>query len=668
MRAAAGRGMLGPEAPVQPPASSRTRMAAKAAHPVDRVESRSEITCAEGNAATEKRTKIDLNSLEMASSTGPTFRVLGHLEVGNGEPRALGGRKQRALLVYLLLHAGKPVSTDTLVDALWSEQPPSTASAVVYTYMRKLRLALEGTPASITTETSGYRLAVSDDELDLRRFELLARRGKDALHAGEPETAARLLGEALALWRGPALAELEDEQSADAARGRLGQARLDATFDRVDAELAAGRQEQVVPELTQLVAENPYEERLRAQLMLALYRSGRHAEALDAYREARTALREELGLEPSPALRRLEQAILRHDPELDPSRNGVPFVPGRPRQPRKTRTAVAATIVVLAGATAGFVLTRGSGTKGILVRPNSIAVLDATSGVVVADIPVGRDPIRVAVGARAVWAINRADKTLSRISPASLRTRVFGLPAAPSGLAVGPHAVWVANGQSGSVSMIDPVAGFTRTIPLGAEPSGGSGIRRYANAVTVGRRSVWVANGSDPAGLTILNASGAAGRRLRDWVPPPGGPNALAVSNGAAWSFARGVLTRVDLRSHTETTVQIGAPLPEQFGGSSLPMGLAAGNGGIWAANPYDGLVEVVNPQTGGLAGIVHVPGRPASLAAGGGQVWAAGIDGEVTSIDAATTIVRRTMQLGQPATSVAVGYGRVWVAVAGRR
>jgi DNA-binding SARP family transcriptional activator len=639
-------------------------MAAKA-HPVDRVESRSEITFAEGNAATEKRTKIDLNSLEMASSTGPTFRVLGHLEVGNGEPRALGGRKQRALLVYLLLHAGKPVSTDTLVDALWSEQPPSTASAVVYTYMRKLRLALEGTPASITTETSGYRLAVSDDELDLRRFELLARGGKDALHAGEAETAARLLGEALALWRGPALAELGDEQSAEAARGRLGQARLDATFDRIDAELAGGRQEQVVPELTQLVAENPYEERLRAQLMLALYRSGRHAEALDAYREARTALREELGLEPSPALRRLEQAILRHDPELVPPRHGVPFVPGRPRQSRKTRTAVAATIVLLAGATVGFVLTRGSGANGILVRPNSVAVLDATSGVVVADIPVGRDPIRVAVGARAVWAINRADKTLSRISPASLKTRVFGLPAAPSGLAVGPHAVWVANGQSGSVSMIDPATGFTRTILLGAEPSGRSGIRRYASAVAIGRRSVWVANGSESAGLTILNGSGG-GRRLRDWVPPPGGPNALAVSNGAAWSFARGVLTRVDLRSHTETTVQIGVPLPEQFGGSSLPMGLAGGNGGIWAANPYDGLVEVVNPQTGGSVGTVHVPGRPESLAAGGGQVWAAGIDGDVTSIDVATTRVRRTMQLGHPATSVAVGYGRVWVAVAG--
>ncbi len=242
------------------------------------------------------------------------FRLLGPLEVlsEHDQPLALGGVKQRSLLAVLLLQANEVVSTDRLIDELWGAVPPATAAKGVQVHVSRLRKALGG--GRLATYGRGYVLRVEPSELDLARFERLA----DEARGAAPDVAARKLGEALALWRGPALADLAYEPFAQAEIARLEELRLTVLEQRIDADLACGWHAELVGELEALVGRHPLREGLRSRLMLALYRSARQAEALDAYRAARRELQEELGLEPSGELRRLEQAILRQDPDLDP--------------------------------------------------------------------------------------------------------------------------------------------------------------------------------------------------------------------------------------------------------------------------------------------------------------------------------------------------------------
>jgi DNA-binding SARP family transcriptional activator len=240
------------------------------------------------------------------------FRLLGPLEVTEQNREAvLGGVKQRSLLALLLLHANEVVATDRLIAELWGESPPATVSKSIQSYVMRLRRELG--PERLSTRPPGYVLNVAPDELDLAVFERLREEARRA----EPARAAQKLREALALWRGPPLADLAYEPFAQTEIARLEELRLAALEDRVDADLAVGRHGDVAGELEALIAAHPLRERLRAQLMLALYRSGRQAEALHAYRAARRELADELGLEPGEELRRLEQAILQQDPGLE---------------------------------------------------------------------------------------------------------------------------------------------------------------------------------------------------------------------------------------------------------------------------------------------------------------------------------------------------------------
>jgi DNA-binding SARP family transcriptional activator len=244
------------------------------------------------------------------------FRVLGPLEAHEGDQQvALGGAKQRALLAVLLLNANRVVSTDRLIDDLWGERPPATAAHSIQVYVSELRKALGRD--RLTTQKPGYLLRVEQMELDLDRFERLLTEGRTALADGNPEAAARTLRAALDLWRGPALAEFEFEAFAQPAISRLEELRLAADEDRIEAELALGRHADVVGELESLVEEHPLRERTRGQLMLSLYRSGRQAEALTSYQDARRALVDELGIDPSPALQQLQKRILNQDAGLD---------------------------------------------------------------------------------------------------------------------------------------------------------------------------------------------------------------------------------------------------------------------------------------------------------------------------------------------------------------
>jgi DNA-binding SARP family transcriptional activator len=249
------------------------------------------------------------------------FRLLGPLEVRDELGQvSLGTPQQRALLAVLLLNANQVVSRDRLLDELWGAQPPETAAKLVQLYVSRLRNALEpdrvGPGNVLVTQTPGYLLRVDPDDLDLHRFERLLEEGRAALSAEAWGDAAERLRQALALWRGPPLGDAAFESFAEAEIGRLEELRLAALEDRIEAELALGRSD-LVGELEGLIVRNPLRERLRGQLMLALYRSGRQSEALEAYRETRATLVDAVGVEPGPALQRLEHAILTHDPVLD---------------------------------------------------------------------------------------------------------------------------------------------------------------------------------------------------------------------------------------------------------------------------------------------------------------------------------------------------------------
>jgi DNA-binding SARP family transcriptional activator len=244
------------------------------------------------------------------------YRILGPLEaLVDGEPVELGGPRQRALLGVLLTRAGLTVSRDALVDALWGDDPPASAANVLQTYVSHLRKALP--PNRLLTRPPGYALEVGEDELDLRRFERELAGARRHLSEQDPESALAHLDEALALWRGPPLGGVGDAPFAAIEAARLDELRLAAHEDRFDAILALGRGGEAVPEIEAFVGRHPLRERPRAQLMLALYRSGRQSDALAAFRDSRALLVDELGIEPSQALRDLNAAILRQDPALD---------------------------------------------------------------------------------------------------------------------------------------------------------------------------------------------------------------------------------------------------------------------------------------------------------------------------------------------------------------
>jgi DNA-binding SARP family transcriptional activator len=293
------------------------------------------------------------------------FRLLGPLEaVVDGAPVRLAAEKPRALLALLLLNRNRVVPTERLVDELWGEEPPARATKALQVYVSQLRKALG--PERLVTRPPGYELRVDEGELDVARFESLVAAAREQLSAGNAKAAAKGLREALELWRGPALREFRSEPFAEFAAARLEDQRLAAVEDRIQAELDSGEAARVVPELEELVAAEPLRERPRELLMLALYRAGRQADALDLYRRTRDLFVNELGIEPGPGLRELEQAVLRQDTALRaPPRRPRPAArePGAEPPPRRQWplvVAALAAILLATGAVAGFLL-RGGG-------------------------------------------------------------------------------------------------------------------------------------------------------------------------------------------------------------------------------------------------------------------------------------------------------------------
>ena len=269
------------------------------------------------------------------------FEILGPLQVSDGSRIVdVGSVKQRRLLASLLFQPNRFVSTDRLVDDLWGDRPPRNASAALHAYVSRLRRALEpgrlpGAKAAVVVHApAGYMLRVSEDDIDSRRFERLVEEGYQALGDGDAERAGSLLGTALALWRGEVLADLHDPEFVRAESARLEQLRLGAIEESIEAWLILGRHDVVVTKAAEVLVAHPYRERLRGQLMLALYRSDRQVDALRVCREGRQLLADELGLEPSPALQQLEDDILLHKSHLE-----WRPMPRRPRSSVSTRAA-----------------------------------------------------------------------------------------------------------------------------------------------------------------------------------------------------------------------------------------------------------------------------------------------------------------------------------------
>ena len=572
------------------------------------------------------------------------FRILGPLEVcERGHPLDIGAGKQRALLALLLLRAGEVVSTDSVIDALWEERPPASAVNSVHVYVSQLRKVLGN--ERLETRGHGYLLALESEQLDLGRFERLLAEGRELLAEGEAERAGEALRAALALWRGRPLADFASEPFAQSEVARLEDMHLAALEKRIEADLACGRDADLVPELEALVREEPLREGLRAQLMLALYRSGRQAEALDAYQQARRVLSEEVGLEPGRTLQELERAILRQDIQLDRrSRTATPL--SRARRRSGVLIALGA-FLLLAAAVAVAVIERTGNERGsVIVPPNSLAAIDPSAGRVIEAIPLGGQPSTLAAGAGSLWVTNLDDRTLTRIQP---ETRALGrriqLAGTPTGVTAGPTGVWISYGLVGSVAHVVPqVNDVVKTIPdVFGRSSGG--------AITQGEGAVWAASGSGELVRIDPRSHRVTGR-----VTVGVAPTAVAASEGAVW-VAIGGSSGVSVVNPRTVSVVRSASV------GSGPSGIAVGEGAVWVVSRDDGTVTRIDPNSFSAETIAVGKGATA-VATGAGAVWVANSDeGTISRIDPKSRAVQ-TFEVGNRPEGIVVSAGVVWVTV----
>jgi YVTN family beta-propeller protein len=580
------------------------------------------------------------------------FGILGPLEVRVGEALVpVGGPRQRALLALLLCHANQVVSRDQLIDELLGDQAAGSVDRTLRVQISRLRKALaDGDHQSrLLARPPGYLLRVEDGELDLHAFEQRVADGRRALETGDPSHAAAQLREAESLWRGRPLADLEFEPFARCEVQRLEALRLAAVEDRIEAELALGRHTALCPELEQLVAEHPLRERLRGQLMLALYRSGRQADALETYRAGRALLVEELGLEPGPELQRLECSILRQDAWLDlpalavaaPGRDAVTGTgwsratgPGR----KKGLLAVAAAVGVV-GALLVAVTTRGS--APLAAGPDTVGVIGAGPGLSAVVTGVGR-PAGIAYGAGAAWITDSADNLLLQVNPAGQVVDRIPVGRGPAGVTVGGGEVWVANELDGTISEINPGAGRqVATITVGIGP----------DAITFGYGSVWVANVTDD---TLSRIDVATGNVIAT-IPLGSAPDGVAAGAGAVWVISQqtGELAGID---PADNRLSLAIPVGQR------PAGLAVGAGSVWVADT-GGALWRFDPRTRQVH-TIKVGGAPASIAYSGGELWVAdSLNGSVSRIDPATGAAQ-SIRIGNEPASLAAAGSRVWATV----
>jgi DNA-binding SARP family transcriptional activator/ABC-type branched-subunit amino acid transport system substrate-binding protein/streptogramin lyase len=590
------------------------------------------------------------------------FRILGPLEVVERDKSVvLGGPRQRALLAVLLLHRGQAVSTDRLIDEVWGERPPATAAKAVQVNVSSLRKALGD--GLLVTRGHGYLLQPELGQVDLDRFESLAAEGRDALTNGDAARASDRLREALALWRGPPLADFAYEPFAQGETARLEEERLAALEDRIDADLGLGRDSALVGELEALVRQHPLRERLQGQLMLALYRSGRQADALERYQQARRRLIDELGIEPGPPLKELEAAILAHDPSLRAPRHGRlvdGVLPGRTR----LIIAVGAALLAVAAIAAAVLASLGSRRAGLpSLEPNSLGLIDPSTGDIRAALAIAGTPARLQASGRRVWVTSDDARTVSLIDAGTPSiASVVAIGAFPSDFAVGDGGVWVIDRVTRRLVEISPdYPTVVRSVAIGfANVESTTDDRSQIDpwSLAAGAGGVWITDGSPLLLRVDPSSAGVVGRF--DLHAPL---NGVAVGEGAVWVISGPTTSvlRIDPQSG-RVTARI--PIVAQAGSRSpFPIAIATGLGSVWVLNATAASVTRIDPVQGGVTatipiGIERVPQR---LAVGDGAAWIADADGTLTRIDA-TTNATTTTAVAPSLYDVGVGAGGVWV------
>jgi branched-chain amino acid transport system substrate-binding protein len=581
---------------------------------------------------------------------------------------SLGGSRQCSVLAILLLHANEVVPSDRLIDLVWDGSAPPTAATALQGYVSQLRKAIEpdrAQPSLIITEGRGYVARVAPGQLDISRFEQLTRQGRDHLAAGRPQQAADTFADALALWRGPALANVRNEAFAQEPIRRLDELRIAATEDHVEARLALGEHRELVAQLETLVAQHPLRERLRGQLMLALYLSGRQAEALEAFATGRRLLVDELGIEPGEPLRTLHQRILEQDPALAAPHSAAADRPPRsPGRHRRRNQAAALAAVALAAAVAVVALAV-DGEQAASSRPpaNSLVLLDAESGRVEATIDVGGTPTSVAVGEGAAWVLNADDQTITRVDERTRAARTFGSGGVPTDLAAGAGALWVGNGTRTRAQFIGPVAtSVVRVDPsttavraaVSLPKARGFTSNLQQDHLAVTPDAVWAVNPDATVSRIDPRADAVSTvvRRLS--------AGAVAAGDEGVWALGLdSSLARIDPASASvDKRIRVAA---------NTLSSIAVGAGAVWAAAPYDGTVWRVDPEPRLIQRTIDVGAGVTDVAYGRGSVWALNsLRGTVSRIDPKTNRVAATVRLGNTPRQIAVGSAGVWVTVAG--
>jgi YVTN family beta-propeller protein len=588
------------------------------------------------------------------------FRILGPLEVrDNGREVSIRGRKLQSLLALLLLHAGEVVPRDRLIDDLWGEDPPSTAAKTLQVHVSRLRRELGD---AIVSHGGGYLIRVEPGELDLERFDRLVAEGRKALAEHQPDRASERLREALDLWRGQPLPELADEPFARAQIGRLEDARLAAMEERLEAELALGRHAEAIPELELLVDRHPYRERLHELLMLALYGSGRQADALAAYRDARNVLVEELGLEPGKRLRELHSAILAQDPALErPSPPAPAEHPAAPPRGRVWRVAGGVALLALAAIAVVLLATRDDDPEAQPLSDDShaVAVIDPATKRVTVAAPAGTNPGPLAFEpeSRSLWVANVDDESVTRIRLNPVRTgKTIPIGDRPTGLAAGAGAVWVtaAPGRRPYViaRRIDP-----RFDSAGAPVRVTSLPGEGEASVALGRDALWVA----PSLGRLTRFDAATGRRMGPGIDLGSSPSVVAAGGGAVWTADNGaaVVSKVDPATGVVQAIRV----------AEGPTDIALGGGAAWVTQELDDSVVRIDASTGTVRDRITVGRRPAGVTVGAGAVWVANSgDGTVSRVDPRSGRVTDTIEIGASPQDLVFAGGRLWVSVRPRR
>lgn len=580
------------------------------------------------------------------------FRILGPLEVvDGGRPVSIRRGKEQALLAYLLLHANQVIPSERLIDELWGEQPPATAPKILQNAVSHLRKQLGD--GRLLTRDPGYLLKLDPDELDANRFERLAKTGR-------PQGA-------LALWRGTPLLELRDERFADDARRQLDEQHAATLEDRIQSDLDAGKTTELIPELEHLTTTHPLRERFHGQHMLALYRSGRQADALDAYQQARRTLETQLGLTPSPQLQHLQQQILNHDPQLATPTPTTPSQRPTPRRPRRA-TVLALAAALLAAAAVGLVFAFKGGSTALVVTANSVVAVDPKSNRIVGVTSVGAGPRGAAVAGNKLWVANSGDGTVSEVDPKTLKlVQNIGIGAQATEIATTPGTLWVATGLDNSLVKLDARSGGTLDRLVLAP-----GIDASAYAVASGQGKVWVISGDELLAIDPLTDAIVGGHRRLSCC---GGLRDVAVAAGAVWvADLTQVVARISPAAVTPTATLFL---------SSIPTAITVGYGSIWvAASDFPRLLLWrINPETVQVTQTITLAQTKKSpvaskygtygflatvdVAAGAGAIWATNYDdGTLIRIDPKTGDVTKTIHIGQHPRGIAIGANRVWVTV----